>query len=69
MVLDVCHHLESHHRFEGLYVFPELAVKMLLFRQRDHLLGQHAQIHAGLEYFEKYLSACLKGEGNCDWKR
>lgn len=62
MGLDFCHHLETHHTIEEHYVFPELAVKMPLFRQRDHLLAQHAQIHAGLEGFEKYLSRCRKGE-------
>ena len=47
---------------EERYFFPELAVKMPLFRQRDHLLSQHAQIHAGLEGFEKYLMDCRRGE-------
>jgi len=62
MGLDFCHHLETHHTIEEHYVFPELAVKMPLFRQRDHLLGQHAQIHRGLEGFEKYLTKCQRGE-------
>ena len=60
--LDFCHHLEMHHTIEEHSVFPELAAKMPLFRQRDHLLGQHAQIHAGLEDFQKYLADCRKGE-------
>jgi hemerythrin-like domain-containing protein len=60
--LDFCHHLETHHMIEERYFFPELAVKMPLFRQRDHLLSQHAQIHAGLEGFEKYLMDCRRGE-------
>lgn len=62
MGLEFCHHLTMHHTIEERYVFPELAVKMPLFRQRDHLLGQHAQIHVGLEEFEKYLAKCRSGE-------
>ena len=62
MGLDFCHHLETHHMIEEHYFFPELAVKMPLFRQREHLLSQHAQIHAGLEGFEKYLMDCRRGE-------
>ena len=60
--LDFCHHLETHHTIEEHYVFPELARKMPLFRQREHLLGQHAEIHRGLDGFEKYLSDCRRGE-------
>ena len=62
MGLDFCHQLETHHTIEEYYVFPELARKMPLFRQREHLLGQHAEIHRGLDGFEKYLSDCRRGE-------
>ncbi len=62
MGLDFCHHLETHHTIEEHYVFPELAHKMPKFRQRDHLLGQHAEIHRGLEGFERYLTRCQRGE-------
>jgi len=62
MGLDFCHHLETHHTIEEHYVFPELALKMPKFRQRDHLLGQHAEIHRGLEGFERYLTKCQRGE-------
>lgn len=62
MGLDLCHHLETHHSIEERHIFPQLAVKMPLFRQKDHLLSQHAQIHVGLEGFEKYLTSCRDGE-------
>ena len=60
--LEFCHHLEAHHTIEERYLFPELAERMPLFRQRDYLLGQHAEIHKGLEGFETYLRECGGGE-------
>ena len=62
MGLEFCHHLEVHHSIEEVYIFPELGRKMPLFRQKEHLLDQHRQIHGGLEGLQKYLGDCRNGE-------
>jgi hemerythrin-like domain-containing protein len=60
--LQLISHLETHHSIEEHYVFPNLAKKMPKFRQKDHLINQHKQIHKGLEEMEKYLDGCRSGE-------
>jgi hemerythrin-like domain-containing protein len=60
--LNFCHSLTTHHTIEERYVFPELAERMPIFREQDHLISQHAQIHVGIEKLEEYLGACQSGE-------
>ena len=60
--LQLISHLETHHSIEEHYVFPELARKMPKFRDTESLIGQHRQIHKGLEELEKYLEGCRNGE-------
>jgi hemerythrin-like domain-containing protein len=60
--LDFCHHLEAHHSIEETYVFPMLARKMPEFRNQEHLVGQHRDIHKGLDLFQEYLETCRSGE-------
>ncbi|TKX21971.1 hypothetical protein C1H76_5864 [Elsinoe australis] len=60
--LSFCEHLTFHHGIEEQRVFPMLARKMPAFRKQDDLVGQHKQIHKGLEKMESYLEACGSGE-------
>jgi len=60
--LQLVSHLETHHSIEENYFFPNLARKMPKFRDKDHLIGQHRQIHKGLEELETYLDSCRTGE-------
>ncbi|PNS18322.1 hypothetical protein CAC42_6139 [Sphaceloma murrayae] len=60
--LQFCEHLTMHHGIEEHRVFPMLARKMPAFRKQDELIGQHKQIHKGLEKMEAYLVACETGE-------
>lgn len=60
--VDFCHHLEMHHSIEERYVFPQLGERMPAFRNELELLGQHRQIHRGLEEFQAYLVACQDGQ-------
>ncbi|KAF2816457.1 uncharacterized protein BDZ99DRAFT_344101, partial [Mytilinidion resinicola] len=60
--LDFCAVLEMHHGIEEAHIFPVLARKMPRFRDSTELLGQHAEIHAGLERLKAYLEGCRRGE-------
>ncbi|RMZ76743.1 hypothetical protein DV737_g4708, partial [Chaetothyriales sp. CBS 132003] len=60
--LHLCRALTTHHTIEEQHVFPSLAERMPIFKPNDTLVQQHEQIHAGLDKFEAYLSACLDGE-------
>ncbi|KAL7802098.1 hypothetical protein V8C44DRAFT_345949 [Trichoderma aethiopicum] len=56
-------HLTVHHSIEETYVFPQLARRMPEFDPKNgDLVKQHAQIHDGLEEFEKYLAQVKSGE-------
>lgn len=57
--LNFAQGLTMHHGIEERFVFPMLGVKMPEFR--GDLQGQHAEIHHGLELFEKYLKDCTAG--------
>ncbi|PGH23699.1 hypothetical protein AJ80_02305 [Polytolypa hystricis UAMH7299] len=59
--LDFCDKLETHHAIEERYVFPHLARRMPEFKSGVELLGQHRQIHKGLEEFQEYLNECKSG--------
>lgn len=60
--LQLCRSLNAHHSIEERYIFPELAERMPIFADNDHLIGQHHQIHEGIEKLEEYLQACLYGD-------
>ncbi|KIW60560.1 hypothetical protein PV05_00767 [Exophiala xenobiotica] len=60
--LHLCQALTIHHTIEERHVFPELAERMPLFRENDHLIAQHELIHEGLVKMENYLDACRTGE-------
>jgi len=60
--LHLCQSLTMHHTIEEQYVFPELAERMPVFREHDHLISQHEEIHVGLEKLEAYLDSCRSGE-------
>ncbi|KAJ5807696.1 hypothetical protein N7447_011152 [Penicillium robsamsonii] len=62
MGLQFCSQLDFHHSIEEQHIFPVLAKRMPEFRKELELLGQHRQIHAGLEKLEKYLEQCRSGE-------
>ncbi|EME78385.1 uncharacterized protein MYCFIDRAFT_212372 [Pseudocercospora fijiensis CIRAD86] len=56
------HHLTVHHTIEEQHIFPVLARKMDVFKNKEHLLEQHKGIHQGLEGFEEYIAKCRSGE-------
>ncbi|KAL9625297.1 MAG: hypothetical protein Q9160_000699 [Pyrenula sp. 1 TL-2023] len=60
--LQFCQHIDTHHSIEENFIFPNLARKMPAFKDELQLLGQHKQIHVGLEKLEEYLDACKSGE-------
>jgi hemerythrin-like domain-containing protein len=60
--LQLCRQLTAHHQIEEAYVFPELAERMPIFAEGDHLIHQHEEIHVGLVKLEDYLRACLNGD-------
>lgn len=60
--LQLCRQLTMHHTIEEQYVFPELAERMPIFGDHDHLVSQHHEIHVGIEKMEEYVRACLYGE-------
>jgi len=60
--LQLCHHLTIHHTIEEQHIFPELSTRMPGFKDDEILIGQHEQIHEGLEALEAYLRACQSGE-------
>lgn len=43
-------------------MYPPLAERMPRFKADEHLIGQHALIHEGLDRLEEYLEKCLAGE-------
>lgn len=55
-------HLTMHHGIEEQHIFPVLGRKMPAFRNEVELLGQHKQIHKGLDKLEEYLRDCRTGE-------
>ncbi|EGR48658.1 uncharacterized protein TRIREDRAFT_61462 [Trichoderma reesei QM6a] len=60
---EFAEHLTVHHSIEETYVFPQLARRMPEFDpKKGDLVKQHAQIHDGLEEFEKYLGQVKSGE-------
>ncbi|PTB66531.1 hypothetical protein BBK36DRAFT_1201504 [Trichoderma citrinoviride] len=60
---EFAEHLTIHHSIEETYVFPQLARRMPEFDPKNgDLVKQHAQIHDGLEEFEKYLRQVKSGE-------
>ncbi|KAL6825953.1 hypothetical protein J3E69DRAFT_335431 [Trichoderma sp. SZMC 28015] len=60
---EFAEHLTIHHSIEETYFFPRLAQKMPEFNPKNgDLVKQHAQIHEGLEGFEKYLNEVKSGE-------
>ncbi|KAK5081916.1 hypothetical protein LTR70_009251 [Exophiala xenobiotica] len=60
--LQLCHQLTIHHTIEEQHIFPELSTRMPGFKDDEVLIGQHEQIHEGLEALEAYLRACQSGE-------
>lgn len=60
--LDFCHNLNAHHSVEEHFIFPRLAYRMPEFRKQGHLLGQHEEIHKGLDLLQGYLKSCKGGE-------
>ena len=66
--LSFCSSLTMHHGIEEAHIFPVLGKRMPEFDpKRGDLLGQHKQIHAGLDEFEAYLKAVKMGEQDLDW--
>ncbi|PNP50201.1 hypothetical protein THARTR1_09190 [Trichoderma harzianum] len=60
---EFAEHLTIHHSIEETYFFPKLAQRMPEFNPKNgDLVKQHAQIHEGLEGFEKYLNEVKSGE-------
>lgn len=59
---EFSHHLTIHHTIEERHIFPILAKKMDCFKNSEHLVGQHKQIHEGLEKFEGFIADCRSGE-------
>ncbi|KAK6599254.1 hypothetical protein H4I96_08458 [Botrytis cinerea] len=55
-----CTQLTLHHTIEERHFFPELAVRMPEFR--EDLVGQHREIHHGLDQMHQYLKMCRTGE-------
>ncbi|KAK2803921.1 hypothetical protein FQN51_002807 [Onygenales sp. PD_10] len=60
--LNFCSSLETHHSIEERFIFPHLAKRMPAFKNELELVGQHRQIHKGLEVLEGYLEECRSGE-------
>lgn len=60
--LQLCQHLTIHHTIEEQHVFPELAERMPGFKDDEILIGQHKQIHDGIEKMQAYLQDCRFGE-------
>lgn len=54
--------LTMHHGIEERHIFPLLGKKMPAFRNELELIGQHKEIHKGLDKLEEYFSACRSGE-------
>ncbi|KAL1953764.1 hypothetical protein VTO42DRAFT_2295 [Malbranchea cinnamomea] len=60
--IDLCRHLDIHHKLEERHVFPYLAKRMPAFAHDVELIKQHRVIHQGLDKLEAYLEACVKGQ-------
>ncbi|KAF2279016.1 uncharacterized protein EI97DRAFT_431235 [Westerdykella ornata] len=54
--------LTMHHNIEEQHIFPLLATRMPAFKKELSLVGQHRQIHEGLDKLEAYLDECRSGE-------
>jgi hemerythrin-like domain-containing protein len=54
--------LTMHHGIEERHFFPLLGKKMPAFKSELELVGQHREIHKGLDKLSDYLSACRSGE-------
>ncbi|THV43896.1 hypothetical protein BGAL_0825g00020 [Botrytis galanthina] len=55
-----CTQLTLHHTIEERHFFPELAARMPEFRK--DLVGQHREMHHGLEKMHRYVKMCRTGE-------
>ncbi|KAF7950017.1 hypothetical protein EAE96_007321 [Botrytis aclada] len=55
-----CNQLTLHHTIEERHFFPELAARMSEFRK--DLVGQHREIHHGLDKMHRYVKMCRSGE-------
>lgn len=51
-----------YHTIEEQSFFPELAVRMPELSTELSLVGQHREIHLGLEKFQAYVDSCRSGE-------
>jgi hemerythrin-like domain-containing protein len=63
---EFCQRLTLHHTIEERHIFPVLARKMSYFSPKEHLLTQHAGIHAGVEHLEAYVQQVTRGEREFD---
>ncbi|KAF7941636.1 uncharacterized protein EAE97_006473 [Botrytis byssoidea] len=55
-----CTQLTLHHTIEERHFSPELAARMPEFR--EELIGQHREIHHGLDNMHRYVKKCRTGE-------
>ncbi|KAF7892094.1 hypothetical protein EAF00_008396 [Botryotinia globosa] len=60
LVESFCTQLTLHHTIEKPHFFPELTARMPEFR--EHLVGQHREIHHGLDNMHRYVKKCRIGE-------
>ncbi|RVX66812.1 hypothetical protein B0A52_09542 [Exophiala mesophila] len=60
--LNLCRSITMHHMIEEQEFYPPLAERMPMFRDDEHLIGQHALIHDGLDKLQEYLGKCQDGE-------
>jgi len=49
-------HLEAHHNIEERYIFPILAEKMDVFKRAGQHIGEHRDIHRGLDAYGDYVA-------------
>lgn len=60
--LSLCRSITMHHMIEEQEIYPPLAERMPMFKDDEHLIGQHALIHNGLDKLQEYLGKCRVGE-------
>jgi hypothetical protein len=57
--LQLCGHLDTHHRIEETYIFPLLAKRMSQFGASSKHTQEHDVMHATLEKLQRYSRSVL----------
>jgi hemerythrin-like domain-containing protein len=59
------HYLEVHHSIEEQVLYPQLAHKLSHFDPKNGaLVGQHKEIHEGMDGLDKYIKDCKAGRAD-----